>query len=32
MDLNIWDIMAPAFFECLVLVGIHSYQIGRAHV
>lgn len=25
MDLNIWDIMAPAFFECLVLVGIHSY-------
>ena len=25
MDLNIWDLMAPAFFECLVLVGIHSY-------
>jgi zinc/manganese transport system permease protein len=25
MNLNIWDIMAPAFFECLVLVGIHSY-------
>ena len=25
MDLSIWDIMAPAFFECLVLVGIHSY-------
>ncbi|GAB4168824.1 MAG: hypothetical protein Kow00108_02160 [Calditrichia bacterium] len=25
MDLNIWDIMGPAFFECLVLVGIHSY-------
>jgi len=25
MDLNIWDIMAPAFMECLVLVGIHSY-------
>ncbi len=25
MNLNIWDIMAPAFFECLILVGIHSY-------
>jgi len=25
MELEIWDIMAPAFFECLVLVGIHSY-------
>ena len=25
MDLSIWDLMAPAFFECLVLVGIHSY-------
>jgi zinc/manganese transport system permease protein len=25
MNLSIWDIMAPAFFECLVLVGIHSY-------
>jgi len=25
MELGIWDIMAPAFFECLVLVGIHSY-------
>lgn len=25
MDLGIIDIMAPAFFECLVLVGIHSY-------
>jgi len=25
MDLSIWDIMAPAFFECLILVGIHSY-------
>jgi zinc/manganese transport system permease protein len=25
MALSIWDIMAPAFFECLVLVGIHSY-------
>ena len=25
MKLEIWDIMAPAFFECLVLVGIHSY-------
>ncbi|HID39015.1 MAG TPA: metal ABC transporter permease [Calditrichaeota bacterium] len=25
MDVKIWDIMAPAFFECLVLVGIHSY-------
>lgn len=25
MELNIIDIMAPAFFECLVLVGIHSY-------
>jgi zinc/manganese transport system permease protein len=25
MDLNIWNLMAPAFFECLVLVGIHSY-------
>ncbi len=23
--LNLWDIMAPAFFECLILVGIHSY-------
>lgn len=25
MNLNIWDIMAPAFFELLILVGIHSY-------
>ncbi len=25
MDLSVWDLMAPAFFECLVLVGIHSY-------
>jgi zinc/manganese transport system permease protein len=25
MDLSIWDIMAPAFFECMILVGIHSY-------
>ncbi len=25
MNLNIMDIMAPAFFECLILVGIHSY-------
>ncbi len=25
MNLGILDIMAPAFFECLVLVGIHSY-------
>ncbi len=25
MHLSIWDIMAPAFFECLILVGIHSY-------
>ncbi len=25
MNLDIWDIMAPAFFECLILVGIHSY-------
>jgi zinc/manganese transport system permease protein len=25
MELEIWEIMAPAFFECLVLVGIHSY-------
>jgi zinc/manganese transport system permease protein len=25
MDLSIWEIMAPAFLECLVLVGIHSY-------
>ena len=25
MSLSIWDIMAPAFFECLILVGIHSY-------
>ncbi len=25
MNLSIIDIMAPAFFECLVLVGIHSY-------
>jgi zinc/manganese transport system permease protein len=25
MDLGIWEIMAPAFLECLVLVGIHSY-------
>jgi len=25
MNLNIWDIMGPAFFECLILVGIHSY-------
>ncbi len=23
--MSVWDIMAPAFFECLVLVGIHSY-------
>jgi zinc/manganese transport system permease protein len=25
MNLGLWDIMAPAFFECLILVGIHSY-------
>jgi zinc/manganese transport system permease protein len=25
MDLSIWDIMAPAFFDCIILVGIHSY-------
>ncbi len=25
MELNVLDIMAPAFFECLILVGIHSY-------
>jgi len=25
MTMNIWDIMAPAFFELLILVGIHSY-------
>jgi len=25
LELGIIDIMAPAFFECLVLVGIHSY-------
>lgn len=25
MNLNILDIMAPAFFELLILVGIHSY-------
>ena len=25
MEFGIVDIMAPAFFECLVLVGIHSY-------
>jgi len=25
MELSVWDIMAPAFFECLILVGIHSY-------
>ena len=25
MNLNIFDIMLPAFAECLVLVGIHSY-------
>lgn len=25
MNLSIWEIMAPAFFECLILVGIHSY-------
>ena len=25
MNLSVWDIMAPAFFECLILVGIHSY-------
>ncbi len=25
MNTNIWNIMAPAFFECLILVGIHSY-------
>lgn len=24
-DLGIFDLMLPAFFECLVLVGIHSY-------
>ncbi len=25
MNLSIWDVMAPAFIECLILVGIHSY-------
>ncbi|MFZ0390549.1 MAG: metal ABC transporter permease [Calditrichia bacterium] len=25
MDVSIWTIMLPAFAECLVLVGIHSY-------
>jgi len=25
MDLSTWEIMAPPFLECLVLVGIHSY-------
>jgi zinc/manganese transport system permease protein len=25
VDFGILDIMAPAFFECLILVGIHSY-------
>lgn len=25
MNFNVMDIMLPAFFECLVLVGIHSY-------
>jgi zinc/manganese transport system permease protein len=25
MELSIWDIMAPAFFACLILIGIHSY-------
>jgi len=25
MNLSFWDIMGPAFFELLVLVGIHSY-------
>ncbi len=25
MELSLWDIMAPAFFVCLILVGIHSY-------
>ncbi len=25
MNLSIWNIMAPAFFELLILVGIHSY-------
>ena len=25
MELSMWEIMAPAFVECLVLVGIHSY-------
>ena len=25
MNLSIWDIMGPAFFELLILVGIHSY-------
>jgi len=25
MHFNVMDIMLPAFFECLVLVGIHSY-------
>jgi len=25
LEISIVDIMAPAFFECLVLVGIHSY-------
>ncbi len=23
--MDIWQVMAPAFFECLILVGIHSY-------
>ncbi len=25
MNLSFWDIIGPAFFECLILVGIHSY-------
>jgi len=25
MNLSIWDIMGPAFFELMILVGIHSY-------
>jgi zinc/manganese transport system permease protein len=25
MEIGIWEIMAPPFFECLILVGIHSY-------
>ena len=25
MELSSWEIMAPPFLECLVLVGIHSY-------